>query len=102
MDVRLGWLDRHPNSGAQIQGRIVPQWAEMRDLAERAHRAFDDRVVVGWDIAPTPDGPILVEGNGGPDFDIIQRTRRAGLANSRLTELLRYHLNEPAAVPAAA
>lgn len=102
MDVRLGWLDRHPNSGAQIQGRIVPQWAEIRDLAERAHRAFDDRVVVGWDIAPTPDGPILVEGNGGPDFDIIQRTRRAGLADSRLSELLRYHLNEPAAVQAVA
>jgi hypothetical protein len=101
MDVRLGWLDRHPNSGAQIRGRIVPQWPEIRRLAEQAHRAFDDRVVVGWDIAPTADGPILVEGNGGPDFDIIQRTSRSGLAESRLAELLRYHLYETPPVAAA-
>jgi hypothetical protein len=93
MDVRLGWLDRHPDSGAQIHGRILPQWAQMRRLAEQAHRAFDDRIVVGWDVAPTPDGPVLVEGNAAPDLDIIQRTSRSGLADGRLGQLLLHHLS---------
>jgi hypothetical protein len=92
VDARLGWLDRHPTSGARICGRILPQWEQTLRLAERAHRAFGDRVVIGWDIAVTPDGPIVVEGNGAPDLDIIQRTRRSGLATTRLAELMSHHV----------
>jgi hypothetical protein len=94
MDARAGWLDRHPDSGGQITGRQVPRWEEVCRLAERAHWAFDDRVMIGWDIAVTPDGPVLVEGNAAPDLDIIQRTRRSGLGESRLCQLLRYHVSE--------
>jgi hypothetical protein len=96
MNARLGWVDRHPNSNARIRGRIAPGWKQARDLAERAHRAFHDRAIIGWDIAPTEDGPTIVEGNGAPDLDIIQRTERSGLAESRLSQLLAHHL---AAVP---
>jgi hypothetical protein len=91
-DSRLGWVDRHPNSGAPIRGRVVPLWKEIRALAERAHRAFPERVVIGWDIAPAKDGPVVVEGNAAPDLDIIQRIARTGLAHGRLGELLEYHL----------
>jgi hypothetical protein len=92
MNARRGWIDRHPDSGAQIRGRPVPQWKEACRLAAQAHRAFDDRTIVGWDIAPTQDGPIIVEGNGSPDLDIVQRTTRSGLADSRLSQLLSHHL----------
>ena len=92
MDARLGWVDRHPGSGGRIAGRLVPQWEEMKRLAKHAHRAFGERIVIGWDIAPTPDGPIVVEGNSGPDFDLMQRAARRGFASSRLADLLAYHL----------
>lgn len=92
MNARLGWLDRHPDCGGAITGRKLPMWDETRRLAERAHRAFDDRVIVGWDIAVTPQGPTLVEGNSAPDLDIIQRIRRSGLADSRFAELLAHHV----------
>jgi hypothetical protein len=92
MDARLGWLDRHPDGGGTITGRKLPMWEETCRLAERAHRAFDDRVVVGWDIAVTPQGPTVIEGNSAPDLDIIQRTRRSGLAEGRFAELLAYHV----------
>jgi hypothetical protein len=93
-DCRLGWMDRHPDSGAQITGTRLPMWNEVREFAIRAHRAFDDRLLVGWDIAITPDGPVLVEGNGAPDLDIMQRFLRQGLMAARLGALLAFHLSQ--------
>jgi hypothetical protein len=94
MDARLGWHSIHPDTGEQIEGRVLPYWEEAKQLAVKAHRAFSDRVVVGWDIAILDDGPILIEGNGNPDMDIIQRFMRVGLKRHRFGELLSYHLRE--------
>ena len=93
-DARLGWLSLHPDNGAQIEGRVVPCWNEVKECAIAAHRKFNDRVVIGWDIAVLEDGPILIEGNGTPDLDILQRFRRVGLREHRFAELLAYHLRE--------
>lgn len=92
LDARVGWLARHPDTGARVEGRIVPAWEEICELAVRAHRAFADRVLIGWDIAPLADGPCIIEGNSSPDLDILQRTSGVGLANGRLGELLAFHL----------
>ena len=54
-----------------------------------AHRKFNDRVVIGWDIAVLEDGPILIEGNGNPDLDILQRFMRVGLREHRFAEIAR-------------
>ena len=86
------WHDRHPFSNAQIAGRHLPMWREAIDLVERAHRAFNEYVVVGWDVALLDDGPALVEGNRGPDIDILQRTGRGPIGNGRFGELLAYNL----------
>jgi hypothetical protein len=91
-DARLGWLDRHPDTGAAIAGRVLPLWDDVRSLAVAAHRAFPDRVVVGWDVGILPEGPILVEGNSAPDVDIMQRPPAAPLGSGRFGELLAFHL----------
>jgi hypothetical protein len=93
-NARLGWIERHPDSGAPITGSRVPMWPEVREFAVRCHRAFADRVLIGWDIAVTADGPVLVEGNGAPDFDILQRSQRRGAMDTRLGELLAFHLSK--------
>jgi hypothetical protein len=90
----MGWMGRHPDSGARITGIGLPMWRETREFAVAAHKAFADRVIVGWDIAITPDGPIVVEGNGSPDLDIMQRFVRHGLMSDRLGALLAFHLEE--------
>jgi len=95
-DVRLGWLERHPTSGALIAGRRLPFANRIRPFAERAHRAFRDRVLVGWDIAITPQGLVLVEANGAPDLDIMQRPFQRGMMRGRLGELLAHHLRQDA------
>jgi hypothetical protein len=94
LNVALGWLTHHPNTGAEIEGRSLPLWAEVQALATRAHRAFADRKLIGWDIAITDAGPIIIEGNSSADLDIIQRTARMGLAESRLAELMAFHIKK--------
>lgn len=91
-DTRLGWLSNHPTTGALIEGRALPLWESVQELALRAHQAFSDRVVIGWDIGIVEDGPILIEGNGNPDMDILQRFMPEGLRRHRFADLLVYHL----------
>ena len=94
MDSRLGWFTVHPDTGERIEGRVLPCWEQAKQLALNAHRAFPDRTVVGWDIAILEDGPILVEGNGNPDMDIIQRFMRVGLKRHRFGELIAWHIRQ--------
>lgn len=92
MDCSLGWLERHPTSGGQIEGFRLPHWDQFRAFTEQAHRAFSDRVLIGWDVAITPEGLILIEGNGAPDLDIMQRAYRRGWMTGRLGQLLSHHV----------
>ena len=91
-DARLGWFSVHPDTNEAIKGRVVPQWDEVKRAAIRAHRAFNDRVVIGWDISILKDGPIFIEGNGNPDLDILQRFMSIGFREHRFAELLAFHL----------
>lgn len=59
----VGHHDRHPRTGAKITGEYLPGWAEMAELALRAHRAAGDWSSIGWDVAFTEDGPVLIEAN---------------------------------------
>ena len=93
-DAQLGWFSAHPDSGAPIEGKAVPCWEDAKALGIAAHRHFRDRIVIGWDIAILEDGPIVVEGNGNPDLDILQRFMRTGLRKHRLATLLAFHLRE--------
>jgi hypothetical protein len=91
MDASLGWLEEHPDTRATIVGRKLPLWEQTKALAIQAQRAFDDRVLVGWDVAITDDGPVVVEGNSSPDLDITQRFGEPVCA-TRFGELLAWNL----------
>ena len=90
----VGWCRVHPNTGAAIEGRKLPLWPELIDLACRAHAAFPERIVVGWDIGILQDGPAIVEGNIKPDLDIHQRVARKPLGGGRLAELLAFNVRK--------
>ena len=91
-DARLGWCSRHPTTGAQIEGTPLPYWREASALAVQAHAAFDDRIFIGWDIGILEDGPVVLEGNRGPDMDLMQRFMETGFMTHRFGELIAWHL----------
>ncbi|HEX2889016.1 sugar-transfer associated ATP-grasp domain-containing protein [Vineibacter terrae] len=92
-DTCLAWYRNHPVTGAPVLGRRIEDWPALRDLARRAHGAFRNRIVIGWDMALTTDGPMVIEGNSNMDVSFIQRAYRDPIGRSRLGELLAYHLS---------
>mgnify|MGYP003888842339 CR=1 FL=1 len=82
-------LDRHPVTGAAIQGRFLPRWKEIATLALDAHRAFPQYPSVGWDIANTTDGLMLLEGNYNWGIVLPQQ---AGLRPLGATEFPEHYL----------
>jgi hypothetical protein len=59
----LVWVREHPTTGRPIAGARVPDWEACRAMALRAADAFAPLRTVGWDVAPTAEGVVLVEGN---------------------------------------
>lgn len=86
------WFDRHPTTGAMIAGRQLPFWQETKDLLCRGHAAFPDRITIGWDVAITDDGPVIVEGNVQSGCDMIQRTHDLPAGIGRLAECYAHHI----------
>jgi hypothetical protein len=63
----LSAVSHHPTTGHELAEFRIPDWADVCALARRAARAFAPLRLVGWDIASTPTGPLLVEGNWNND-----------------------------------
>ena len=61
-------VDAHPDSGVRFAGLQLPFWKEVLETCTRAALATPNLRSVGWDVALTPDGPVIVEGN--PDWDL--------------------------------
>lgn len=68
--ARLVGYDRHPVTDMEFVGFVVPMMDQVVALCLKAALVVPEIRYVGWDIAVTPDGPILIEGNSysGPDF----------------------------------
>lgn len=63
VDKRGTVYDLHPVTGTRIAGFAVPHFDRVLSLLEDAARRVPGVPYVGWDIAITPDGPVLIEGN---------------------------------------
>jgi hypothetical protein len=69
---RREWCDAHPDTGARIKDEQVPEWqtivATMLELAS----LLPFPGVIGWDVALTPKGLVVVEANAAPSLDLHQ------------------------------
>mgnify|MGYP003150504758 FL=1 len=53
----------HPDSGYPIADFQLPMFDEVIAFVDKVARHVPQVKYVGWDIAVTPDGPVLIEGN---------------------------------------
>jgi hypothetical protein len=79
-DYPLETVDRHPDTGAMVNGMEVPHWQQCLELGCSSHDLLQIQVpVVGWDIAVLANGPIIVEANYLPDGNLAQMPSGIGL-----------------------
>ena len=64
--------DEHPMTHVKLVGYQVPMFKEACELAKAASKVVPQVRYVGWDIAITPDGPAVVEGNNYCAHDFWQ------------------------------
>lgn len=57
------WVPAHPETGVVFADLVLPRVPEAVDLACRFHEDLPHVHTVGWDVAMTPDGPLVVEAN---------------------------------------
>lgn len=62
----------HPSTGVVFKGFCIPFWQEVLEMARKASVVVPQVRFVGWDIAVTPEGPVLVEGNYYPGNGLWQ------------------------------
>jgi len=62
-DVSGDAYETHPISGIRIPGFRVPLYPQVLDLVDEIARIVPQIPYVGWDIAISPDRPVVIEGN---------------------------------------
>ena len=58
----------HPVTGKPIKGFVIPEWEAVKQLAIQAAYVTPELRYSSWDIAVTPSGPIMIEGNWDAEF----------------------------------
>lgn len=71
-DKRSGLLLSHPDSGVVFKDFEIPCLNEAVDLCIRAHRLLYFNFIIGWDVAITDSGPLIVEANEKPGMNVAQ------------------------------
>ena len=69
-DGKKNFYLEHPDSKYVFKGKKITKIKEIINLSVRSANLFPDIVCIGWDIALTPKGPIVIEGNSSPALEM--------------------------------
>lgn len=88
LDVRGHRYAQHPDTHKQIIGFQIPRWNEIKQVCIEAAGIVPENYITGWDVVINENEEIeFVEGNHGPDWDVMQSPLCIGV-KKRLTKAL--------------
>ena len=72
---------KHPTSGVTVLGFQIPHWEAAKEMAFCAAKKVSPTISrwIGWDIAITEKGPLVIEGNTAPGENTMQLPSQKGL-----------------------
>ena len=90
-----GTFEKHPDSGINLIGFEIPRWNEVKEFVKRAAQVLPKVRYVGWDVAVTQTGCVLIEGNdkGRWSFQIPKQEGFRDEMNAILKRLGKKPLN---------
>jgi len=77
-DARIEYLTTHPQTNTVFKGFRIPCYDEAIDLVKKAALRLPQVRYVGWDVAIAKTGPVLIEGNTIPGYDMPQNYKHLG------------------------
>lgn len=83
-----------PDTNTKINGFLLPYWPDTIKLVIHAHNYFKQRLVVGWDIMITDDGPVILEGNSQPGLCYMQKAHLKPLGETSLGVAIAYYVKK--------
>ncbi|MCR4754955.1 MAG: hypothetical protein K5868_05400 [Lachnospiraceae bacterium] len=63
-----GSFQNHPDTNVKLKGYQIPKWDDLLDITKKLAQVLPNIRYVGWDMALTHKGWVLVEGNENGEF----------------------------------
>lgn len=80
IDINGNRYIEHPNSHKRIKGFQIPRWEDIKSICIEASKVIPENPITGWDVVINTKGNIeFIEGNHGPDFDVMQSPLKIGV-----------------------
>lgn len=93
LDTEGNEYELHPDSHKPIKGFVIPHWKRIVSTCLEAVRVIPDLRFAGWDCVVLPDGGIdILEGNHGPDVDVMQSPLKRGI-RSEIKDMLKSYFD---------
>ncbi len=70
----------------------IPEWEKVKEIALEAHRLLAGIPVIGWDIAVTDTGPVILEGNHNIAMNFHQLPPNLPFGKTAFARILLFHL----------
>ena len=84
-------FEKHPTTGVLFDGFQLPCFEEAKNMVLEACLKSDKILMIGWDIALSDKGPLIIEANRWPGFDLVQVLEDRGRMDIVRDVLRRYH-----------
>ena len=78
VDINNNRYILHPTNKAEIIGKHIPNWEELKNNVKKAAMVFPTSRYIGWDICITKDGFEYIEGNYNANPDLLQNCEQKG------------------------
>lgn len=90
MGIDGEFVSHHPASGAAIEGETVPHWDEAVTLAKQVMGLLSGVSLLGFDVAITDKGPVIIEANNDPHMIMMQVAHQKGVLDKPMLEALEH------------
>ena len=68
----------HPTTGVKFDGFQLPDFQAAKELVLKGALESDKILVIGWDVAFSDKGPVIIEANRRPGYDLVQMLDERG------------------------
>lgn len=81
----------HPDSGTKIEGFQLPEWKQVKAMSCELSARLPECKMIGWDLAHTEKGWVLIEGNSMTEAIGPQSTQQTGIRKEIESFYKRYN-----------